>query len=69
MIIGPVVNISPDKFERLVENGIDHKALQLLKLQGGESASQHFLKGDNLLEQINERGRFQLETLGSLSEK
>ena len=69
LIIGPVVKHSPAKFEKLVKNGMNHKALQPLKLQGGGSASQHFLKGEDLWPKINERGRFQLETLGYLSEK
>lgn len=63
MVMGPVVTCSPDKFRKLVHNGIDHKALEPLKLAGDESASQYFLRDAELMRQINEQGRFQIETL------
>ena len=67
MVIGPVVMCSPDKFKKLVHDGMKHEALEPLKLAGGETASQYFLKEDDLMRKINEQGRFKIEILSYLS--
>ena len=69
LIIGPVVKSSTDQLDKLADNGMDHKVLRPLRLQGGESASQHFFKGEHFWPKINEQGRFELEILRFLSQK
>jgi hypothetical protein len=69
MVIGPVSTCSPDKFMRLVHDGMDYRALEPLRLAGGESVTQYFLKEADLMRKINEQGRFQIETLSYLSAK
>ena len=69
LIIGPVVKSSTDQLDKLADNGMDHKVLRPLRLQGGESASQHFFKGEHFWPKINEQGRFELEILRYLSQK
>lgn len=48
---------------------MNYEALELLKLAGGESASQYFLKDTDLISKINGQGRFQIEILSYLSAK
>ena len=67
IIIGPIVTCSPNKFQKLVRDGMKYEALEPLKLAGGESATQYFLKDADLMRNFNEQGRFQVELLTYLS--
>ena len=69
VVIGPILSCNQETLNRMVEKGKDYEALEPLKLNGGETASQHFTKEQSVRQHINQRGRFWLETLDHLSQK
>lgn len=69
VIIGPILKCSQMAMNAHVKAGRNFTVLEPMKLSAGETASQHALKGETLMGNINARGRFWVERLEASSQK
>ena len=63
IIVGPVAKCSEKNFERMIESNKDYKALEPVKMSGGETTSQYCIREESLINRINEHGRFWVDRI------
>ena len=63
IVVGPVAKCSPENLVKMVRSNKDYKALEAVKMSGGETTSQYCIREQSLMRRINERGRFWVEKL------
>ena len=63
IVVGPVAKCSEENFERMVRSNKDYKALEAVKMGGGETTSQYCIREETLMRRINECGKFWVERL------